>query len=185
MRSLHPDTAAALKQPVVRLLVLARFHLASGVVPWHTGFAPIDLDGYTYTGSANLAAIGNLTEAAVPRPGTMQVTLSGIDPAVVASFTATPFVNRPALIHLATVTADLSVIGAPFLLFGGATDTPEVYLGKTATVKISIRSRLADWERPLISRYTHEEQQRRHPGDNAFIDVEQLAHTEIFWPGKG
>lgn len=185
MRSIHPDTLTALQQPIVRFLLLVRFHLDATTIAWNTGFSDLDFDGYTYLGTGNLGSIGNLNEVAEPKPNALNVTLSGVDPAVIAAFASEAVVNRPAVIHVAVVNEALAVIGEPFLLFAGKIDPADVSIGQEATVGFSIRSRLSDWERPLVSRYTHEDQQLRYPGDRGFEFVEQLAMAEIEWPGKG
>lgn len=185
MRTLHADTLAALADPAVRFIALVRMEFDAGVIAWHTGFNDLAYDGTTYTAAGHLGEIGQLSESTDAGPNSVGLTIGGVDPAVVALFLGVPFVNRPAQVHLAVVDAAGAVIGEPFLLFSGSMDGLKFSVGKTASINLVVRSRLADWERPLVSRYTHQDQQTRHPGDMGFAFVEELATKEILWPGRG
>ena len=57
----------------------------------------------------------------------------------------------------------------------------DIKLGKTATVNITAESRLIDWARPRIRRYTNADQNERFPGDKGFEFVSDTTDKEIVW----
>ena len=44
-----------------------------------------------------------------------------------------------------------------------------------------VESRLADWERPRVSRYTDADQQQRFPGDLGCRFAPQMVEKELVW----
>ena len=72
-------------------------------------------------------------------------------------------------------------VGSAVLLFRGRIDTMDVELGQTATITLSVQSRLADWDRPRVRRYTHEDQKAEWPQDRGFELVAQMAEKTIYW----
>ena len=53
--------------------------------------------------------------------------------------------------------------------------------GETATISISVESRLVDWERPRVHRYTNADQQIAYPGDKGLEFVAQMVEKELVW----
>jgi hypothetical protein len=60
-------------------------------------------------------------------------------------------------------------------------DTMDLSLGATGKLSVIIQSRLADWERPRLSRYTNEEQQALYSGDKGLEFVPQMVEKTIIW----
>ena len=57
----------------------------------------------------------------------------------------------------------------------------DVQLGKTATVQLSIQSRLVDWDKARIRRYTNEDQQNFFSGDKGLEFVSQMVEKDLVW----
>ena len=57
----------------------------------------------------------------------------------------------------------------------------DIDVGATATITVNAESRLADWDRPRVRRYNHEDQQIDYPGDMGFEFVPQMATKELRW----
>ena len=53
--------------------------------------------------------------------------------------------------------------------------------GETATVSLSVESRLSDWERPRIRRYNNADQQIAYISDKGFEFVPQMVEKELIW----
>ena len=66
-------------------------------------------------------------------------------------------------------------------VLAGRMDTMSWSEGETATVSLTVESRLADLERPRARRYTDSDQQAEYPGDLAFQYVQSLVEKEITW----
>ena len=85
---------------------------------------------------------------------------------------------------LAFLDDDYQIIEDPMLAFRGRIDTQDISLGKEANIAVNIESRLIDWERPRVRRYTNEDQQDLHSGDKGLEFVSQMVEKEITWPGR-
>lgn len=183
MRTIDEAILTALSAETVRRVYLIRLDFDSGTVGWNTGFRNIVLDGVTYYGLGNVTSISAAKEEAGVKASGLTVTISGIDPAIVALLLSEPYINRPAYVHYVLLDEQDQVItGTPVLYFRGSMDSIQGSQGTTASFDISLKSRLADWERPRKSRYSDAEQQKLYPGDKGFEFVGQMEQARIVWP---
>lgn len=180
-RDIASLTLAAGKAGVVRPVLLARLEFASG--PVRATSAPFDIvhDGETYLGVGNLGSLSAVPEGAELQGYAVQLTLSGIPAALISLALADTYQGRDARLYLGLLDEGHQLIGAPLLIFRGRMDTMDVELGSTATITLTIQSRLADWERPRLLRYTHEQQQADYPDDKGFEFIAQMAEKTIYW----
>ncbi len=75
-----------------------------------------------------------------------------------------------------------AVIADPYELFSGQTDIPEITeAGDTATITITIESRLVDLEKKRVRRFTKEDQARDFPSDLGFDFVPKLQDAELLF----
>jgi hypothetical protein len=66
-------------------------------------------------------------------------------------------------------------------IFGGRMDAATVELGTICTITVTAESRLVDWERPRVRRYTHEDQQAAWPEDMGLEFVASMSELELIW----
>lgn len=111
----------------------------------------------------------------------VQLTLSGIPTELVSLALVDQYQGREAKIYLGLVDDKHALTGTPLLIFRGQMDTMDIELGKNATITLTVQSRLADWERPRLRRYTNEDQQSDYPDDRGFEFVAQMAEKTIYW----
>ena len=67
------------------------------------------------------------------------------------------------------------------MVFQGHIDSLEVLRAEYDEIIVKIENAMTDWERPSSSRYTHEDQNLRYPGDTGFIYLPEMIEKEIFW----
>lgn len=183
MRTIDAALLAALSAETVRRVYLVRLVFDSGTVAWNTGLRDITYDGVTYLGLGNITSISATKEESGVKASGLTVGINGIDPVVVALMLTEPYINRPAYIHYTLLNdQDQQITGNPVLLFRGTMDSIQGTQGASASFQVSLKSRLADWERPRKCRYTDAEQQRLHPGDKGFEFVGQMEQAKIIWP---
>ncbi len=175
MRNLDPATLAALSNPNVPRIAMVRMHLDSDVIAWHSGFGSLIFETYEYVGAGHLGSISNVTEASEAKPNKIKVGIAGIDPVVISALLGEETMGRKAYVHLAICDEDWQIVGEPILWFYGHMDPPSGRQGKTGSFEVAINSRLADWDRPLVERYSNVEQQARFPDDKGFEFAEQVA----------
>lgn len=180
-RDIASLTLAAGKAGVVRPVLLVRLDFASGVV--RATSAPFDIiyAGETYLGVGTLGSISAVPEGAELQGYAVQLTLSGIPPEMVALTLNDAFQGRDARLYLGLLNEAHQPVDALMLLFRGRMDTMDLQFGESATVQLTIQSRLSDWERPRLLRYTHEQQQADYPDDKGFEFIAQMAEKTITW----
>lgn len=183
MRSLDSAIAAQSILPVVRRIYFVRLEFDGGTIAWHSGFGDIIFDGHTYNGGGNFGSISSVKEAAGVKSAFVSVKVTGIKPEIISLAQTEPYINRKAYIHMTMLDeSDVPLIATPMLVFKGSIDAINGTLGKDASFDISIKSRLADWERPRKIRYSDADQQKVHPGDKFFEFVPQLSQRKLVWP---
>ena len=70
------------------------------------------------------------------------------------------------------------------VIFAGRIDAMDIQIGKTASVSVSIESKLVDWERARIRRYTNEDQRNLYSTDEFCEFVVQTVEKELVWGQK-
>lgn len=180
-RSLTTAVSAAAQAPVVRPVYLARLDYASGVV--RLASAPFDLawGGESYLGVGSLGAITAVEEGADLQTWTVQLQLSGVRSELIAIALGEHYQGRDARLLLALVDDQHALIADPVVIFRGRMDTQDIELGETGTIVLTVQSRLADWHRPRVSRYTDAEQRARFAGDKGLQYVNQMADKTLHW----
>jgi hypothetical protein len=180
-RTVVPLAAEAGKAAVVRPVLLARLDFASGIV--RAASAPFDImaEGEVYAGLGHLGTISAVPESAELQASPVQLTLSGIPPELVSLALLDDYQGRDVRIFLVLLDEGHVLVGTPVLVFRGRMDTMDIELGETATITLTAESRLADWERPRIRRYTDEDQKTVFPDDRGFEFVAQMAEKTIYW----
>jgi len=137
-----------------------------------------------FLGTGNLGRVGPAQEGTELQPYSLTLALSGVNPAHLSIALGEHYQGRAAKIWLGFLDANHAVIADPVLLFHGRMDDMPIILGETAEVAVNVESRLADWERPRISRYTDAEQQQLFPGDRGLEFVSATVEKELVW-GRG
>ncbi len=183
MRTVDSAISTAVVAPIVRGIYFVRLHFDSGIAAWHSGFGDIVLDAITYKGVGNLSSVPAIKEEPGVKASGVSVGVSGIREEVVAPLLGQPYMNRKAFIHFIPLDdADRPVAGTPKLLFRGTMDNITGGMGATAGFTVSLKSRLADWERPRKVLYTDVEQQQLYPGDLGMEFISQISQKKIIWP---
>lgn len=172
---------AALQSQNVPMLVFVLMDFPSGFVRVNNSSVNIPWGGEEWLGVGRLGTIDQIEEAATLESRGMKFRISGVPQANVANALGQQYQGRDCKVWLAPLTADYVVISDPILTFWGRMDTMDIELGETATITVSAESRLADWDRARIRRYTHEDQQLDYPGDMGFEFVPLMAEKELRW----
>jgi hypothetical protein len=133
-----------------------------------------------WLGLGELGGISAIQEGTELQMYGVSLSLSGVDPVFAAkALNPEEYQQRPCTIWLALLDDDYRIIDEPVITFRGRMDTMPVEIGKTATINMTVESRLVDWERPRISRFNHEDQQALYPGDLGFEYVAQMVEANF------
>lgn len=180
-RNLPAVVEAAARASVVRVVWMVRLDYPGGVVAACSAPFPIVYGADTYHGVGNLGTIAPAEEGAELQAYSLTVTLSGVKPESIAAALGQAYQGRDARIYAAFLDAEHAIVEAPVLLFRGRMDVQDIELGSEATISVTIVSRLVDWDRARIRRYTHEDQQSAFPGDKGFEFVPTMEDLTIIW----
>lgn len=185
MRTLDAAITTAIAAATVRPLIMVRVDFDSGTLAWHSGFGVVTLDGVNYLGLGTLGSISQVTEQPGVQSSTITLNVSGIDPAVVALALTEPYINRKCYVHLTFLNEeDEPLVATPILIFEGTLDQIEGQMGAEALFRLTVKSRLADWERVRKLRYTDADQQKLYPGDKGMEYIPQMSERMLIWPKK-
>lgn len=181
MRELTSTVISAMQADNVPMLVLVELQFASGTVRVCNAGYSFDWDGYTWTGLGNMGGISAVSEGEDLEMYGCTLNLSGVPPEMVAVALGSGYQCRPATVWLAPLDAEYQLLNGPVIVFRGRMDTMPIELGTSATIQLTIESRLVDWERPRERRFNHPDQISEYPADLGFEYVAQMAEKELIW----
>lgn len=180
-RSIDPATDAALDEPVKRPVILVELDFASGPIHAHSAVGDLAWNGKTFKGVGHYGKIVEIEETEALQSNPLQLELSGIKPELWAISLGEEYRNRAARIWLGMLDADHRLTGEPIGPFTGKMDTMDGELGQTGSIVVTIESRMAEWERARVRRYTHADQQAEYPDDFGLEFVSAVAEMELLW----
>lgn len=180
-RTLTTAADNALAAGHVPMVVFVELDFPSQFLRLNNSAVSIAWNGYDWLGVGRLGSIDPVNEGADLQSRGLALRMSGIDPASISLALGTQYQGRGCKLWLAPLTAEHAVVADPVLIFWGRLDTMDIDIGSTATITINAESRLADWDRPRVRRYNHEDQQIDYPGDKGFEFVPQMVAKELRW----
>jgi len=186
-RTITSAAQTAAESEIVRPVRLVELDFSGGFMRLTTANQDIpfdsngDLADETFTGVGRLASISRVEEGAEQKAYSINIRISGVATQHISTILTNTYQNRSAKVWLGLLDVNLQLVADPVLTFSGRMDTLDLTLGKTAEISIIVQSRLADWERARLLRYTNEEQQRLFLGDKGLEFVPQMVEKTIIW----
>jgi len=147
-----------------------------------------DFDGdssdETFSGVGQFGNVSVVSETSDLKATGIQCSLTGIPTTHISNALNESYSGREAKLYVGFHNASRALVADPMVLFHGRIDTMDIQLGKTAQVNVTIESKLVDWERTRIRRYTNEDQRSAHSSDEFLEFVTQTVEKEIVWGQK-
>lgn len=185
-RGLTTAVGTAVQQERVLRTIAAELLFSTGAVRVVAGPRDITIGGNVFTAIYTLGRISEVEETSELQAAALTLELAGVPRDSVNVAMTALCQGRPGTIYEVVFDATTEQpLADPAILFRGRMDNMQISLGETATVRVSMTNRLADWNRPRIRRYTSEEHERRYAGDKGFRFVTATASKEVVWPAKG
>ncbi len=182
MRDLDSTLAAAITAGLIFPVRMAMLTFRSSTKYIWSGPGDLVWDAQTFKGVGSLGSIAVITEGVEVAAEGTTVTLSGIDPILLAECLTDIQPGAPAKIWFGLVTPQCVLIGTPYLQFSGLVDVPTVTPGvDTISISLALESRMLDLARPSMRRYTSADQRLYYPHDSSMSWVEQLGDTANRW----
>lgn len=164
--------------------LLTKLQFDSGNFRVWSGRGDLTFNSEIYLGIGDLGEISQIEEGIEQRAFGISLKLSGVSTSNISLALSEELQNRKLEVWLGFFDSSYVLVVDPILLFRGRMDTMDVKLGKTATIVVTAESRLIDWARPRVRRYTDGDQQERFPGDLGFQFTSDASDKEIVWGGQ-
>lgn len=181
-RDLADGTRIASAASTIHPVVFVKMRFDGGNVNLHTELGDIAFNGDTYNGVGKLGGIGAMEENSDLSRTPISLSLSGLPNDLITILLSEQYQGRLATIFLGYL--DLStriLVATPTIIYQGNMDTANFSIDQTFSISLSVESRFAAWETPLIRRYNNSDQQSRYPGDTGLEFITQAADKTIWW----
>ena len=169
----------------IRLFIAVDLDFPSGHVRAHDGVGTINWGGNDYLGVGRFGGIEVAEETidVVAKP--LVLTLSGVDPALVATATGEKYQGRTGTVYLGFIDSVSNVLmDTPEMLWEGRMDQMVVSLSEaTGSIRLSCEHRLR--REPRIARYTDADQKIAYPTDRFFDLIGKINGFKGTWGAKG
>jgi hypothetical protein len=163
-----------------RLVIAVEILYKNAPVRAHTGVGEIVIDGQTYIGVGSLGGIDPVKQSANNGPSTMNLSMSGLDPTLVAETLNQRTQGSKVKIIICSLDDDLQVTSSSIML-SGRVSTQRFAYGQEMSVEVEIVDRLADWQRKGARRFDQESHKAEQPDDDFFQAVAQMSERALYW----
>lgn len=182
MRTTTLSVQTALASDNIPMLALVELEFVSGTLRVCNAGYSFTWGGHKWVGLGELGKISGISEGQELQMYGCTLELSGIPLEYIAeSLNPADYQGQPATIWLAPLDDEYQILADPVITFQGRMDTMAVQLGETATIQLSVESKLVDWERPRVRRYNHEDQIAEYPDDMGLEFIPQMVEKELVW----
>lgn len=190
-RGLTATVAAEVGKKRIVPIVFVEVTFVTGVVRLWTGMGPITWNSVVWNGiiaasGQCFGGISEITDSVKVEAQGMALTLLGVPKTALQQAMTECRPNNPVNIYLGFADIDTGqILADPYKSWAGRTDVPSATVGSdTCAVTVTVESRMFALQRASNWRFTHEDQQIFHPGDDGFKFVGGLQNAVITW-GKG
>lgn len=172
---------SAISAPILYPAIFVNIGFASGPAYVWSGVGSMTWNGNTYTGVGDLGSISVIEEASSVEAKGIEVSLSGIDPTMLADALEEHQLGLPMVVYLALYDAPGgSIIASPLIAWQGRTDQPTITIsGETATISIRGESRILDQSIAPGYRYDNDTAQIFQNGELGFLATSAIQEMTI------
>jgi len=184
MRTMTNQMLAALSAPALRLAIFVQISFAASTEYLWSGVGSIVWNGHTWLGIGSTGKISVIEDSATIEAKGIVLTLSGIDPVLVADALQEIQLGAPVIVYLGLfdTSSPPALIADPITAWSGRVDQPTFDVGgEAASIALNCENRLLDMNISVERRYTHEDQQIDYPGDFGFQFVLGIQEITIYW----
>jgi hypothetical protein len=177
-RDISASLLASLDDGVVYPFFAIDIDFSSGALYMWSGYGELTIAGKTYLGAGQLLSLSSVEETTEIDAKGASLTLSGIPSTFLSLALTEPYQGRECRIYFG-MTSDPS---AYVEIFSGELDQMNISEeGSTSTISVTAENVLIKLERPVVRRFTNEDQKSRFPSDRGLEFVASLQDKEIFW----
>lgn len=172
-----------------------------------SGYGNITINGKLYLGAGQIMNISSVEETTEMEAKGASITVTGIPSSFLSIALQEPYQGRECRIYFGMIVQEKSIVtqdddnivsqdvlqfitqsgvSAEYLeIFSGELDQMNISeSGDTATISVTAENILIKLERPVVRRFTEEDQKTRYPADKGLEFVNALQDREIYWGRK-
>ena len=180
-RDLTSTVLNALDDAVVYPFFAVDIDFASGPLYVWSGNGDLTVGAKTYLGAGQLMNISSVEETTEIEAKGATITMSGIPSTFLALALTEPYQGRECRIYFGMTSTPSDYVE----VFAGELDQMNISEeATTCTIAVTVENVLIRLERPVVRRFTSEDQKSRFPTDRGLEFVTALQDKEIFWGRK-
>ena len=177
-RDITTPVLDALNDAVIQPFFAVDLDLDSGSLYLWSGYGDLVIGSKTYLGAGQLLDISSITETTEMEAKGATISMSGIPASFLSLALDEPYQGRECRIYFG-ITSDPS---AYVEVFSGELDQMNIEeQSEAASISVTAENVLVKLERPVVRRFTNEDQKSRFPNDRGLEYVASLQDKEIFW----
>jgi hypothetical protein len=177
-RTISNSLLNALDDPVVYPFFAVDIDFDSGPLYVWTGYGDLTIGSKTYLGAGQLINISSVEETTEIEAKGASITLTGIPSSFLALALTQPYQGRECRIYFGMTSAPSDYAE----VFTGELDQMNISEeADTCTIAVTAENVLIKLERPVVRRFTNQDQKSRFPTDKGLEFVADLQDKEIFW----
>lgn len=177
-RDITTQVSDALDDEVIRPFFAVDLDLDDGPVYIWSGYGDLDIGAKTYLGVGNLLNISSVTETTEMDAKGATLTLSGIPSSFLSLALQQPYQGRECRIYFGVANSAVNYVE----VFSGELDQMNIQEDvESAVISVTAENVLIRLERPVVRRFTNEDQKSRFPNDRGLEFVAGLQDKDILW----
>jgi len=177
-RSMSALMQNAVAASVVEPFFAIEAYLNNETVRIWTGNYTLSINGNSYIGAGDILSISQVSETAEIQASGASIAISGIPSDYLSMALQEQYQGRLCKIYLGVISSPDDMVE----IFSGEVDKMDIdERADTCTIVIAVESVMVILERPVVRRFTHEDQQTRYPGDLGLEFVASLQDKELFF----
>jgi hypothetical protein len=181
-RPMSSAMLAAIQAQHLRPALFVQMQFMTGPLYVWSGTGSVTWNGHTWLGVGTLGTISTIEESGTVEAKGVTLTLSGIDPAMLADALQEFQTGAPVAIYLGLFDSGGSLIANPVTSWAGRMDQPSIEVGgDSAVISIACENRLIEMNVAVDRRYTATDQSIDYPGDLGFNWVLSIQEQNIYW----
>lgn len=182
-RGLSSNQIAASAASHRKVVPMVEVVLDSGTLRYCLAPFDVTYGANTFLAVGGLVTIRQIRESANSVEG-MEISMSGLDSAIIALAIAEPYRGRIGTIYKAYLNSDTNqLIDAPVAMWIGRIKTMGITeKNDSCAVSLMLEHYEAELKRPAPMRYNSQDQWRLFPNDLGFEYVEDTTERQIIWP---
>lgn len=177
-RDITTPVLNALDDAVVYPFFAVDIDFSSGPLYVWSGYGNLTISSKTYVGVGGLLNISNVEETTEIEAKGASLTMSGIPSSFLSLALQEPYQGRECRIYFGMTSSPSDYVE----IFSGELDQMNISEnGDSCTIAVTAENILIKLERPVVRRFTNEDQKSRFPDDKGLEFIADLQDKEIFW----